>query len=186
MASVTGNQNLFGGLTGEIALSICQRSIFKRRVDAYLVLTILESEHISMGEAEPPGLLVIGRAIRDPVRIFRDGMQIWSQLTELKGSGYGHAVIDDVEVMPLKINNPDTTRVLNVCVADVPLLRNSPVEDRCTGGHFEELERNPFTNQVQCLPYPVARDATAYGVKTAGEAVQLAAELRAIFHFELT
>ena len=111
--------------------------------------------------------------------------QIWSQLTELKGSGYGHAVIDDVEVMPLKINNPDTTRVLMYASRMFHSLGTVQSKTAVPVGTSKSLSgiRSPIRS---VLPYPVARDATAYGVKTAGEAVQLAAELRAIFHFELT
>ena len=79
---MTRDQNLVGGATAYIVLSVCQISVCESGVDAYFVVTVLQRQHLIMGETKPPVFPVVRRSVRDPVRMLGKRMQVWLQFTQ--------------------------------------------------------------------------------------------------------
>ena len=79
-------------------------------------------------KAEAPGLAVIRRAVRNPVRSLRQGKKVRSEFSERHSSVNGDAVIQHVKTALVEIHNPFPCDILDVGVPDIPFLRNCPVE----------------------------------------------------------
>ena len=97
VADVGRDEHLSLTLTLDLALGEGEVSGLETRVDDDLVLTRLEIEQLSVGEAETPGALVIGGAIGDQVGLVGQRMQVLTQLLERQPRPHGLAVGDDVE-----------------------------------------------------------------------------------------
>ena len=76
MADVARDEDLFGGLPRQQALAPGHRAVLERGVDEDLVLAARQGFEESMGQAEAPGFLVVGGAVRDQVRLFRQAVQV--------------------------------------------------------------------------------------------------------------
>ena len=82
MADVAGDQHLIRNLAWNVILAIRQMARLQRRINHDLVCFILQLQELSMREAKSPILAVIGCSIRNPVRVFRNGVQMLLQLRQ--------------------------------------------------------------------------------------------------------
>src|SRR3954463_9416490 len=72
MTDMGGNQNLFIGFTRQEILAVVEATIFQSRVNDNLVLVIGQSIELTLAQAKPPSLIVIGGSIRNPFRSVRN------------------------------------------------------------------------------------------------------------------
>ena len=181
---MTRDQNLVGRAAGQVVLSICQVPVFQRRVDTNFVRAVLERQHLVVRKAKSPVLLVVGRPIRDPVRIFRKREEMRLEFAERHGCMHRNTVVHDVQVALLEVDNPPSARVLYIGVSNIPFLRYGPIEDLGSCRHFTELQRYPVLDQGQSAADAVTGDASANGVKSLREVVQFLSDLRTAFLVE--
>src|SRR5436305_12048470 len=83
------------------------------------------------------------------------------------------AVIEDVQIRFLEINNLLPFGILNPGVTNVPLLRNRPVKNRGAGRHFRDGQGNEFSQGAQRLAQTVTSDAAANGIKFGDRVIEL-------------
>ena len=57
---MTRDQNLVGRLPRQIALAVGQVPVFQTRIDAYLVVAVLQRQHLIVRKTESPVFLVVG------------------------------------------------------------------------------------------------------------------------------
>ena len=124
-----------------------------------------------MAEAEPPRLLVVRGAVGNPIRKVGQRVQVFLQLGQRYPFPDRNAVVDDVKIRLLEVDDPFALRVLHEGVADVPLLGDRPVEDLGAAGDFANHERNVLGNMSQGLAETAAGDAAANGVEFGDEPV---------------
>ena len=72
-----------------------------------------------------------------------------------------NAVADDVEVAVREVDDAAPGGILDVGVADVPFLRDGPVEDLGARRDLVELQGDPLADPAQGLADPVPGDAPA-------------------------
>ena len=73
-----------------------------------------------------------------------------------KSCGYGHAVVQHVQVVPLEINDPlATTRSFMYASRMFHSLGTVQSKTAVPVGTSKILQRNSFTDQFECLPNPV-------------------------------
>src|SRR5215203_2067870 len=97
MADVRRQKDLLGRLSGDVELGIRQMARLERCIDADVVLVVAEGVELLLGEAEPPHLPVVGRAVRNPVRVLGKGESVSPQLSRGYPGANRHAVSDDVK-----------------------------------------------------------------------------------------
>ena len=148
-------------LAGHHALSVCQRSVGKRGVYAYLVFGVGQLFELPMGHAESPRFVVIRRAIGDPVGVVRQTEEMPLQLGERHPASHRYAVADHVQVVLAEVDQAPAGEVFDPCVADVPLLRHGPVEDVRARSYLTDGDRNVTTQDVERLAYTIPGNAAA-------------------------
>src|SRR5208337_2190454 len=77
-------QDFFGGRARQKAFRPGEVAILKRRINAYLILRILELPQSILRKAETPVFPVIGRSIGNPVRMFGKSEQTIFEFAEQK------------------------------------------------------------------------------------------------------
>src|SRR5215475_12077274 len=110
-------------------LAISQGTVCEVRVDKYFICAIPKSFKLPMRHAESPTLLIVGRAVRDQVGLIGKRMNVPLELRQRHLPMNGHAVAHDVEVGVLEIDDPFAPGVLDVCIPNIPLARNGPIEN---------------------------------------------------------
>jgi hypothetical protein len=98
---------------------------------------------------------------------------------------HGPAVIHDVEIRIPEINDTLACWSSNVGVADVPLFRNSPVENRGSGRDFMDSQRNALPDAGKRAAKAVAGDAAADRIELRCKGMEFCADLRAIAAVQL-
>src|SRR6202034_3743014 len=90
------------------------------------------------------------------------------------------AVIYDVKVRRLEIDDAPTTRVLDICVTDIPLFRNRPDEHLGAGWDFRNSQRNSFVDLRQGFPDTVARNTATNRIQVGCKTMQIVTDFRSI------
>jgi len=85
-----------------------------------------------------------------------------TQLLEGKCPADRHAVVHDVQVRLLEVDNPPPGGVRKPRGADVPLWRDDPVEYTGAGGDLCHLERDDLSHLPEAFSQAGASDAAAY------------------------
>ena len=107
MTRVRRHQDLAVGRARKDELAVRQgAAIVERRVDADLVLAVVERRGLVGRQAEPPCAGVVGRPVRDPGRSVRERVQVLAQLGERHAPVDGFAVADDVQVVRRGVDDP--------------------------------------------------------------------------------
>src|SRR5579859_3324908 len=88
-----------------------------------------------------------------------------------------NAVVDDVQIALLKVDDAFSSGIFDVSISDVPFFRNGPIEDLCPRWNFKNPQRNAFANQPQSFANPAAGDASADGIESTREIVQFPASI---------
>src|SRR4249920_794267 len=74
-----------------------------------------------------------------------------------------NAVVYVVEIVLTEVDNATTVPILDVGIANVPLLGNGPVEDLRSRRDLVDLQRDPLGDPAQGLADTLAGDAPADG-----------------------
>ena len=97
--------------TGQYELSVRERAVLvEGRIDAYLVVALLEPGERLGGHAETPGARVVRRAVRDPRRMGGQGVQVLAAARQRHPSVDRFAVADDVQVVSLRSRRRECRR----------------------------------------------------------------------------
>ena len=161
VAAVTRDEDLGLGLAGQVTLPVRQAPRLEGGVDPHGVLAVLERLELLVLHAESPRLRVVGRAVRDEVRLVGERVDVLLQLGQGHACVDRHAVAHDVEVAVREVDDAAPTGILDVGVSDVPFLRDGPVEDLGARRDLMQLQGDPFADPAKGLADPVAGDAPA-------------------------
>lgn len=66
-----------------------------------------------------------------------------------------------MQIAATKIDDPVPCGILDKGVADIPLLRDRPIECICAGWHFVDCEIDVLAETTECFTHPVAGNAAA-------------------------
>lgn len=175
VADVAGDDHLVGDLPGDHVLGVGEVAVLQRGVDAHLVVAFGHRVQGVLRQAEPPLRLVVTGAVRNPVRVVRQGVQVLAQLRQRQGPRHRDAVAEYVQAGRGEVDDPVPGAVGDVRVADVPLLRHRPVEHLGAGRHLVHLERDVLADDVQGGAHAVTRDAPAERVEPLHQLVHVGA-----------
>ena len=114
-----------------------------------------------MAETESPVVVVIRRAVGDPVGVFWQRVKVRLQLGESHRLANRNAVADDMEVVASEIDNALSLAVSDEGVTDIPLPGDIPVENLCSGRYFMNIQRNVISEDSQRITKAVPRDTPA-------------------------
>ena len=87
------------------------------------------------------------------------------------------AVTHDVKVVVAEVHDAPPVRIVDVSLADVPFLRNRPIEDASARRDLVHVERDPLADAMKRLADPVSGDAAAKGEQLRHEVGHLGADL---------
>ena len=76
MADVGGDQDLLVALALDPELAVAERARSEARVDADLVARLGQRVALALREAEAPGVVVVGGAVGNPVRVLGERVQV--------------------------------------------------------------------------------------------------------------
>lgn len=142
--------------------SACARS--QGGVDLDAIAAWRKRFPLGMRQAEPPAPRVIGGDVWNGVGLVRQRIEMLLQLGELDDLVHRLRVADNVQVVPLKIDDAPSCRVGNESVANVPLVRDDPVERLRSRGDF--MAPKPGQNAPEIIeraPHAIAGEAAANG-----------------------
>ena len=162
-------QKLVFGFALVQILAVGQKSIFKARVDEHLIGLVSQAFELTVRHAESPVLGIIGCSIGDQIRLIRQRVKMLLELGQRDPLSHGHAVAHDVQVRPSKVDNLFAPLILDVGVANVPLARDGPIEDRGPRRHLVHLKLDMRADLAQCLPHAIAGDAAANRIYLGGK-----------------
>ena len=154
-------EDLVLALPGQVALPVGERAWRQSAVDHDVVEAVSQLVELRLRETEPPASRVVGRVVRNPRGVLRVRLQVRPELLERHHLVNRFAVPDDVQVRRLKIHHPAAVGRGDVRVADVPLVRNGPVEDLRAARHLVQLEWNAVRDLAQRFTDAGTRDAAA-------------------------
>lgn len=111
-----------------------------------------------MGEAETPGAVVVARHVRDRIGLVRQRVQMLLQILKTQLNVDWSRVAHDVKIAVRPIRDDLSGRAYQSSPADIPFIRNLPVENLSSGGNLmnrqfgEALlqDSEGFTNAVSC------------------------------------
>ena len=106
-----------------------QRAVRQVSVDDDVVLAVRERLQLPPAHAEAPLLLPVRGAVRDQVGIVRMREDVSPELVKKERGVDRNAVAEDVERGVGDVDDPLAPRPLDPRRAEVPLARDSPVED---------------------------------------------------------
>src|SRR5579862_6935383 len=181
---MTGDQHLIRRGSGEKALSVTQVTILQRGVNTYLILALPKCHHLIVGKAKSPVLVIVGRTVRNPVRMFRQRKKMRLEFIKRHNCTHRNTVVQDVQVTFAEVNHALAVRALNIGVPDVPFLRYYPVENRCAARHLEDSQWNPLLDRCQGPPESVPGNAPADWIQLSGKTVQFRSDFYQILGIE--
>jgi len=77
---MSGNQNLFRRFTRQEALAVAETAVFQSGLNNDLILVFRQRIQLSLAQTKSPFFPVVRRAVRNPVRVIRQGVQVLLQL----------------------------------------------------------------------------------------------------------
>src|ERR1700674_36378 len=98
MAAVDADQNLIGDRSRQQALSVSEVARTESRIDADLVITVGELIENMLRQTEPPILGVVGRSIRNEIRLNRQRVQSVFQVRQRHPSTHWNAIVHDLVI----------------------------------------------------------------------------------------
>ena len=112
-----GNEKFPIGLARQKEFAIGEIPVLEARVDADLILTILERFTLRVGQTETPVFLVIRRPPGNPFGLFWDRVEMGLKRFEGEMLANRNAVADDMEIRVADVDNRTTRRVVDPCFA---------------------------------------------------------------------
>src|SRR5947209_236990 len=95
------------------------------------------------------------------------------QFTERERRVHRYAVVDHMQVGLLKVDHPLAARVLHVGITNIPLARDSPVENRRPGRNLVDAEGDVLLDSMERLAKAIARDTAAKRIELGHEPIHL-------------
>ncbi len=161
MTDVGGEQELVRALPALQVLAVGHRPVGQRRVDQHLVVALGQRGGQPMRQAEAPVLRPVAGAVGNEIGLIGQRKEVLAQLGKRHGFAHRHAVAHDVQIRVGEIDDGVAAGVLDVPGADVPLLRDRPVEHLRARRHLAHLEIDVAAHQAERRPDAVAGDAAA-------------------------
>src|SRR5258708_34401019 len=127
MARIKRNKNLVIGCALNSVLAIRKVSRLESGIYADLVFPLFHSFQLPLSHAKPPGFAIIRGTIRYQVRCFRRCKEVRSKFGARPFSPQRAGVIQHMQIAALAICAAFSNLVLDVGVAELPLLRSSPL-----------------------------------------------------------
>jgi len=165
MTGVAANQHLTLPFPLEVALSVGEIPLFQGGIYTDFIHLIFQLEELSVTQAKSPSLVVVGVAVRDPLRIFRKSEQMWPQFFERHLLMNRDAVAHDVKIGFLEIDDLFTPGVLHIGIFNIPFFGHTPIEDLGSRRNLLYLQGNIPVDQAQRLPDAVASNTPANWVQ---------------------
>ena len=173
MADMGREEHLFVARSGNEHFAVGERAGLERRVDADLVVTVLEPEQVVVGEAEAPALLVVRRAVGDEVGTVGQREEVAAEVRQCEALPHRCAVADEVQVRPGEVDDAIARCVLDEGVADVPLGRDDPVERGSARRDLVDVERELGAHRASVSRDSGTRDAPGDREEVDAELVHL-------------
>src|SRR5258708_35588270 len=130
-----------------------------------------------MTQAEAPVCVVVGRAVSNPIRVIGQGKQVRLEFIQRKYATYRNAVVENVQIRFLEVDDALTPGILDVGIGNVPLRGNSPIENLRAAGNFVNIQSNVLADDSQCAADTVPGNAPADRVQHRDQIVHLVAEI---------
>src|SRR5215471_17137523 len=112
-----------------------------------------------MGETKTPVFGVVGGTIGYPLRTIGQRVEMPARLGKRHDCIDWRTILDDVEVVCREIHNTRAVRARDITVADVPLARHYPIQDRSPRRNLIDSERDVALEDRERLPHAVAGNA---------------------------
>ena len=143
MTHMTRNQDLVGRASRKIAFSQSQASVHESRINTNFILAVFERLQLIVSNTKTPIFFVVGRAIWNPVGLLRNTEEVRPEFLQRHSCVHGNAVIHNVQIAFLKVDDAFSVGGLDECIADVPFPWHVPVEGLRARRHFRNLDWNP-------------------------------------------
>ena len=137
---------------GQDAFAVGDGAVLQRRVDDDLVFVWHKTLQLPVREAKAPGFGVVACAIGNPVGTLGEGVEPGEELGERHPCVHRCAVIHNMQIVLLKVDHAAAGGILDVSVADVPFLRDDPIERPCAGRDFVGGEGKEGGELAEALP----------------------------------
>ena len=161
VARVGRQQDLVVRRAVEHGLAVGDGPGLERRVDEHPIVAGRERVEPAPAHAEPPALHVVRRAVRDEIRVAVVREDVLSQLVEGHRRVDRGAVVEDVEVRVLEVDDTGPIGAVDPGAPHAPLVRHDPVEHLGPRRGLHDLERHVARHEPQGLADAVAGDAPA-------------------------
>src|SRR5215475_8480293 len=112
-----------------------------------------------MGETKTPVFGVVGGTIGYPFRMIGQRVEMPAQLGKRHDRIDWRTVLDDVEVVCCEVHNTRAVRARDVSIADLPLARHCPIQDRSPRRNLIDSKRDVALEDRERLAYAVAGNA---------------------------
>jgi hypothetical protein len=173
VADVRGDHDLVLDLALQPRLGEREVAGAQRRVDHDLVVARLERLQRIVREAEAPRARVVGRPVRDQAGLVGQREQALAQLLERHRGADRLAAVDDVQRGVREVDHAPAVRAGDMRLADVPLVRDRPVEHLGAGRQLGARERDVLGDDVERRPHTVAGKAAAEREQTLHQPVRV-------------
>src|SRR5262249_39030321 len=126
-------------------------AVFKGRGNRYLILSLWQFHQLPMAEAKPPISSVVAGAVWNPIWRVRQRKKMRSKLLQGHFLVHGYAVIDDMQIRILEVNDSLALRILDVSVLNIPFRWHRPIKHPGPRGHLMQGERDEPLQTLQGL-----------------------------------
>ena len=171
MADVGREQHLLGARAGQQQLAVAHGARLELAVHDYVERAVAEPRALVLGEAEAPGLLVVRRAIGNPVGMLGQAVQVRLELRAREAAAHRRAVAHEMQVVAAEVDEPLAFRARDPGVAHAPFPRHGPIENRGAGRHLVHGQRDPLAQRLQRGAHAVAGEAAAERIEPRRERV---------------
>ena len=90
------------------------------------------------------------------------------------------AVVQDMKVRILKIDDFFSSWIFDPGLSDIPFLRNGPIENPGAAGNFVNVKRNMFLQERHCFTHALTGDTSADRKQVSNQPIHLLAHARCI------
>jgi hypothetical protein len=130
-----------------------------------------------VAQTKSPVLIEVTRAVGNAIREIRECVQVRTEFFKGHDLMNRNRVVDDMQVMFLKVNHSPPGFILDKSIDDVPFLWNRPVEHLRARANLGSIKRNRLTNDVERPTDPVTRDTATDRVEALDERIHLLADV---------
>jgi hypothetical protein len=178
VANVSLEQDLLFTLARVDVLGIGQRTGRQRRIHARFVFAVRQRVEGALAHAEPPLLLVVRGPVRNEVRLIRQREDVLLQLGQRHAHMHGRGIVEHMQRVRPEVDDALPCSVLDVGVANGPLVGDGPVQNLGACRRFRALNGDDAFDVIERLANPGAGDAAADRIDLGRKGVQPRADAR--------